>query len=174
MQHLCMLMLHAIRRTSGPRSSVTLRGVCRQLVTDVSEVHLSARQSKNEPWNTWLQNTGPICFLAPSVTNYQPASCYTTEERRRLHRDGSPRSRNTLAFHFIICEYISVCCVEYRISLVVALNLGPFTTVAFNGLVVWGQFMNVQRDWGRGVGYYRSYMPWICTNYPLTFHYIPT
>jgi len=33
---------------------------------------------------------------------------------------------------------------------VVALNLGTFTIVAFNGLVVWWQLTNVQRDWGEG------------------------
>jgi hypothetical protein len=132
-------MLHAIWCTSGPRSFVTLRVVGRQLATDDSEKHRSVKQGKNEPWNAWSQNTGPICYPATSVTNYQPTSCNITEERRRrLHRDGSPRSRNTLGFHFVICEHMLLCCVEYRISFVVALNLGPFTIVASNGLVVWG------------------------------------
>ena len=54
-------------------------------------------------------------------------------------------------FYFIVCDYVLICYVEYRVSLVVALNPGPFTTVAFNGLVGGGrQLKKVLRDLGGG------------------------
>jgi len=52
---------------------------------------------------------------------------------------------------------------------VVALNLGPFAIVAFNGLVVWGQLMNVQRDWRGGLlaKLHAVNLQELCSHFPL-------